>query len=190
MNCSDARSGGAVLARRSAEEGPWVRWPLGCDPAPGDVQAQDYLAPTGIAWPSRPELPGSGGRQEPRRSSRLLVPTGIHAPRHISAVQLNYIPERDIQRGVAYRKSREAHAGSAARRCRSGGQEAPTEGSETCSTPGMETERATPGTSLRPTVGTGSRQNAPAPRNCTPTSPPIAVPRPGRSAHPSGWGSR
>ena len=188
MNSSDARSGGAVLAPQHGDEGPWVRWPMSHGRTQGDVRAQCRLV-AAAARSSGRELAGSGGPETPRRSSSPVASSAIRAPQQFSAVQINYIPGRGTQRGVADRKSREAHAGCAGA-WSSGGQVAPTEGSEACGTPGMEVERSRAETWSRPTVGARSSQTSPPPRISTVSSPPTAALRHGRSGRLSGRGSR
>jgi len=190
VNSSDARSGGAVLAPQHDDGGHCVRGALPHGRAPVDADAQDRLLAAPTARSFGPELSGSSGAETTRRSSSPVASPGIRAPRRHGAVQLNHIPERGVQRGVADRKAREAHAGSAAPKRSSGSHVAPTEGSQKCGSPGMETERATGGTSPRPLVGARCSLTSPASRSWTPGSPPTAVPRSGHSAHPSGWGSR
>ena len=190
MNCSDARSSSAVPAPQYCEVGPWVQWPLRHSPTRGDLRARDCFAVDGIAWPSISEPWISVGSEPLPQSSRILIATGIRAPRHFTAVQLKYIPGRGAQRGVVNRKSRRAPAGCAASRWSSGSQVAPTEGCETCSTPGMETKGQAANSTMPLTGGPGSLQTPTATRNSTPTSPLTAVPSSGRSAHPSDRVSR
>ena len=190
MNCSDARSSSAVPAPQHDEVGPRVQWPLRHNPTRGDLRARDCFVVDGIARPSISEPLISVESEPLPQSSWILTPTGIRAPRLFTALQLKYIPGRGAQRGVADRKSRGAPAGCAASRWSSGSQVAPTEGCETCSTPGMETKGQAADLTTPLTGDSGSLQTTTARRNSTPTSPLTAAPSSGRLALPSGPVSR
>src|SRR5665213_2322064 len=189
VNSSDARLVCAVLCRPHGEERPAARLPPVYRRARDGVRAQESLLAAGMARLFGSDLSGPSGSAAPL-PTRLVVSSGIPEPRHLCAVQLNYIPNAEAQRGMADRKSREVPAGCGAPCLRSGSQVAPTESSEKCRSLGMETRGATGGPSMCPLAGPRLVWNPPGLLNWTRTSPPTVWLRSGRSAHLSGRANR
>jgi hypothetical protein len=189
VNCSDARSGSAVLSCPAGDERLSARLPTVYDPAQGGDHVEGPLLAAGIARFSGSGLSGPSGSAA-SLPTWVVVSSGIPEPRHPRAVQLNYIPNAEAQRGMADRKSREVPAGCGAPCLRSGSQVALTESSEKCRSFGMETTGATGGPSMGPMAGPRLVRNPAELLNCTRTSPLTVWLRSGRSAHLSGRAHR